>query len=133
MRIGARRGFIPTLVSLFLLTPLARAETTNVSSATQSATHLVWVAPANCPTEAWMNAEITKLGASDITTAPRELHARAVVEQSPQGRFHVTITTREENRDGVRELDGRTCEEVAKMTVLVMAMMFRPPDTPLEE
>jgi hypothetical protein len=133
MRISPRLGFIPTLALVFSSTSLARAQASNSSGAAESAAPLKWVAPPNCPTEAWVNAEIIKLGATERTATPRELRARAVVEQLEPGRFHVTLTTEEENREGTRELDGRTCDEVAKMTVLVMAMMFRTPDQPLDE
>jgi hypothetical protein len=84
---------------------------------------LQWDAPAGCPSGTAVGEEVARLLGGSI---PRrsELDVRATVEH---GRlWSVTITTRISGQSGRRTIESGSCQEVADVTALIVALMIDP-------
>jgi hypothetical protein len=103
------------------------APTTVHADETSAPAVLEWLAPEGCTSQAAVNSEIFRLAEQQAaTTARLRFTASASVKRTTEGTYRALISTTEEGRTGTRELDAATCEELAGMTALLLAMMLRP-------
>src|SRR6266567_1608828 len=76
-----------------------------------------WVAPGECPTRAWVEAEVMRVaGAEARVLARQQFKVRAAVEKAQNGRYNVVVSTIQDGWSGTRELDAASCEELASST-----------------
>jgi hypothetical protein len=88
---------------------------------------LAWDAPAECPAQADVLAEVNRLlGGAPDPTGRKRLGAKANVERDPKGGFRVHLTTDMAGVSGERDLDAPTCPALADATALVLALTFDP-------
>jgi len=84
-----------------------------------------WSAPAGCPPDAAVRAEIGKLLGGPIEGRAREdLRVRAVVERREL--WLVTLDTLAGGTAGHRTLESATCEGLASATALIVALIIDP-------
>jgi hypothetical protein len=84
---------------------------------------LVWRAPAGCPGADEVQARIRKLaGSSEATGAP--LRAEATITRIASGRLHLKLVVRAEDSVGERNIEGRTCEDLAGATAVNLVLLL---------
>lgn len=89
-----------------------------------SALRLDWRAPAECPTEDAVHAEVLRL-ARVTTRAAGALDARGVVERDADG-WHLVLTTTFDGASGERRLHASTCLALAEAAELTLALILNP-------
>src|SRR6266849_6126167 len=82
-----------------------------------------WVAPAECPTRAWVEAEVMRVAGGVKVPARQQFKVRAAVQKAQDGRYNVVVSTIQDGWSGTRELDAASCEELASSTALIVGMM----------
>jgi hypothetical protein len=82
---------------------------------------LVWDAPPDCSSKHRVLGEVARL----IGTAPRRVHAHAVVEQQSATAFQVRIELRGEV-EGARQLSAHSCDSAARAAALIIALAIDP-------
>jgi hypothetical protein len=88
---------------------------------------LRWAAPAGCPTEGEVRAEVDRvLGGPPAATSPRHLRAEAVVTRAGTEGFRIHLFTDMGGSLGEREFGGPTCRAVAKAAAVIVAITFDP-------
>ena len=86
---------------------------------------LDWDGPAECLSPAWVNAEVARLlGGSISLPQGKTLVARAIIVRGRA--WSVTITTHHAGQTGQRSIEASSCEELAKATSLILALMIDP-------
>jgi hypothetical protein len=86
---------------------------------------LSWTAPAGCPPEAELRAEIRRL-AGPVPPPPEKPEAHAVVRRGPKESWLLTLTTKAGALGGERKLAASDCGELMRAAALVMALMINP-------
>jgi len=104
--------------AVILLTVPTRAQATGSVAFT-------WLAPAGCPAESEVAAEIARLlGTSSPAPAHGQLHVRASVEHGSP--WSISIESSSGASQGYRTLSATSCEELANATALIVALMIDP-------
>ncbi len=94
------------------------------ASASDSPLELMWQAPAECPSEADVHADVEKrLGGS---ASGKHVLARARVTHREDSSWQVVLSTTQAGTSGERTLDGPTCVAVARATALILALTIDP-------
>jgi TetR/AcrR family transcriptional repressor of bet genes len=86
---------------------------------------LSWEAPASCPTEEAVRAQIVSL----LTDAPGSgplVRARSIVVREPDGRWHLDFRLEVDGREETRELDAASCGDLATATATLVAIAVSP-------
>lgn len=86
---------------------------------------LTWIAPAGCPRQAEVHADVERL----VGVVPPEtpaLDARARVLPNRSGGWRLRLSTDFDGSTGERELDGNSCEAVARAAAVMLALMLNP-------
>lgn len=92
---------------------------------------LRWEAPAGCPSERYVRDRIRKLaGSARSTDAP--VRAEATVTRSDEGQFHLELVMHSGDLVGARNIDGRSCEDLAGAAAVALALLLRS-SAPLDE
>lgn len=119
----AARGLVPAVALLaVVLTPtLAQAE----SSAPELGVTITLEAPAECPDEASLRAELERLLGEAARQGPR-LEARARVERlGPRG-YAISVSMLREGRASERRLEGESCATLVEAAALLTAIAHDP-------
>ncbi len=82
---------------------------------------LEWDAPPDCSSKSRVLGEVARL----IGTAPRRVHARAVVDQQSAGALQIRIELRGDV-EGVRQLSAHSCDAAARAAALIIALAIDP-------
>jgi hypothetical protein len=82
---------------------------------------LEWDAPPDCSSKNRVLGEVARL----IGTAPRRVHARALVDQQSATAFQVRIELRGEV-EGARQLSAHSCDSAARAAALIIALAIDP-------
>ncbi len=86
---------------------------------------LSWEAPASCPTEEAVRAQIVSL----LTDAPGSgplVRARSIVTRKPDGRWHLDFRLEVDAREETRQLDAASCGDLATATATLVAIAVSP-------
>jgi len=86
---------------------------------------LSWQAPAECPVEAAVRAELSRIVRARPGRALRPLAANVVIRQAADG-YHATLHTEHEGLEGERDLRAQDCATLARSVTLVLALAFGP-------
>jgi hypothetical protein len=113
---------------LTLLACLAGAE----GAAAAVGLDLRWTAPAGCPEQASIRSDIEELTGRRVDPAGAEgMTVTAVVMRQTSGRWSLELTiARPGLETATRRVEGRTCGEVAKAAVSIVALALDPPLPP---
>lgn len=85
---------------------------------------LEWNAPSGCSSAGEVLARIRKLAnARDVVA--RQLQAEATVVRAEGGQLHLKLALRADGLLGERNISGRTCEDLARATAVVLAVLLR--------
>lgn len=90
------------------------------------ATVIEWRAPAECPSQVWLEGEVQRLSGTRLDASGSSIAIQARVTRPRDRRWHVALSTTEDGQSGVRELDAATCEELARSTALLIGLLLRP-------
>jgi hypothetical protein len=101
--------------SLMLLPSTALAQSAPVE--------LTWDAPPGCSSEADVQARIRKLLGSARPVAG-ELRAAATVTRQDDGAWHLRLQVRAGQLVGERNIEGQTCENLAGVTAVSLALLL---------
>jgi len=85
---------------------------------------LSWKAPAGCPTEADVRAEIDRLLGTSKAEAPLEVIV--IVTRNEAGRHHAKLDIKGEDGPTTREVDAASCAAVSDAAALIVAMTIDP-------
>jgi hypothetical protein len=118
-RARAARGLAAALVLLLVLVRLVPC---HAQSAEPVA--LEWNAPAGCSTARDVLLRVRKLSHSSELAA-RQLQAEATIASRDAGQLHLKLIVRSGNLVGERNIAGRTCEDLAGATAVVLALLLR--------
>ncbi|APR79231.1 Hypothetical protein A7982_04578 [Minicystis rosea] len=84
---------------------------------------LHWSAPAGCPEEARVAADIERLTGRRVEARSDGVAVDAEVSREEEGRWAVSISiTTPRGMPGVRRVEGSTCREVAEATAVIVAL-----------
>jgi hypothetical protein len=86
---------------------------------------LSWQAPAECPVEAAVHAELSRIVRARPGRALRPLAANVVIRQAADG-YHAALHTEHEGLEGERDLRAQDCATLARSVTLVLALAFGP-------
>jgi hypothetical protein len=86
---------------------------------------LSWQAPAECPVEAAVHAELSRIVRARPDRALRPLAANVVIRQAADG-YHAALHTEHEGLEGERDLRAQDCATLARSVTLVLALAFGP-------
>jgi hypothetical protein len=87
---------------------------------------LAWTAPATCPTEAHVRAEVERYLGRQLDSFANSVTARGVVSNESGDRWRVDLTTTFRGRSRARPIEGDSCTAVADAVALVLAFMIDP-------
>lgn len=87
---------------------------------------LEWSAPQGCPGAAEVRERVRKL-AGTTPTAGASLHADATVSRQADGGLHLHLLVRADNLVGERNIEGRSCSDLAGATAVALALLLRSP------
>jgi hypothetical protein len=88
---------------------------------------LDWHGPVDCSRADQVAADVLRLaGSGAARAAPVDAHVRVA---RTRGGFRVELETTQLGESGHREFEGRTCDEVADATALVLSVMLAPVPT----
>lgn len=108
------------VVALFVISIAARARA-------EEPLTLKWQGPPSCARADQVKADVLRLaGPSAGHAAP--VHADVGVTREPSG-FRITLHTTQLGESGERQFAGKTCDEVADATALVLSVMLAPVPT----
>lgn len=92
---------------------------------------LVWSAPPGCSSADDLRARVRKLiGEREVTGT--SLRAEATVTRSGQGSLHLRLIVRVGDLVGERNLDGKSCQDLAGSAAIALALLLRS-DAPLSD
>jgi hypothetical protein len=103
------------MVATLAAPAVARAESTLT---------LTWSAPAECPSEADVSADVQRRLGSSVSGKP--VQARAVVTRRSDTTWKVVLSTQQQGARGQRTVEGPTCAAVASATALILALTIDP-------
>jgi hypothetical protein len=86
---------------------------------------LRWRAPASCPSEAEMRAQIARLLGRTPPSGPRRVAVRGNASQR-RGRWRMSVRTETGGEIGERSIDAPSCAELADAFVLIAALAIDP-------
>jgi hypothetical protein len=102
------------------------SETPALAQPAPPALELDWVAPAGCPSRAFVLDEVTRiLGPAPSSSARPTLNVHAEAWRGESGRWHIVMTTPGE-ASGRREIDDVSCDSLARAAALVLALRIDP-------
>jgi hypothetical protein len=84
---------------------------------------LVWNAPADCASARDVLARVRKLTKS-ARLPERQLSAEASVTAGERGQFHLKLVLRAGGLVGERNIDGRSCDDLAGASAVVLALLL---------
>ena len=84
---------------------------------------LKWDAPHGCPNSDAVLERLRQIAGPSYATDTR-LGAEATVTQPHEGAFHLRLIIRAGSLVGVRELEGKTCRDLADVTALWLAVLL---------
>jgi hypothetical protein len=87
---------------------------------------LHWTAPAGCPGEGAVRAEMDRLLGPSSARPPAPIPVTAAVSRDESGAWHVHLETPGEGTTRVREIHGASCAAIADATALILALMIDP-------
>ena len=87
---------------------------------------LVWSAPAECPDQARVQAQVEALASADGVQAMRPLEARALVERKDDGSFQLSLTLLSEGVVDQRDLVGDSCQALVDSVAVILAVQLNP-------
>jgi len=87
--------------------------------------HLTWTAPAECPTQARLEAQVADL-LGGPTEAASHVRASARAWRGEDAIWHVEIHTQTGPATGERRVDGESCQAIADATALILAVAVDP-------
>jgi hypothetical protein len=87
---------------------------------------LEWSAPQECPEADEVRARVRKL-AGTTQTAGAPLRAEATVARRPDAGFHLHLVVHAGDLVGEREIDGKSCSDLAGATAVALALLLRSP------
>ncbi len=88
---------------------------------------LEWNGPAGCPSGARVSERIRKLaGPLKATNAP--LRAEATVTRRDDGKLHLHLVVRAGDAVGARDIDAKSCDDLAGVAAVALALLLRSPD-----
>ncbi len=88
--------------------------------------NLTWTAPSGCPTKEDVVAEVDRLlGASGARPA-KPIQVSASVTKETTGAFRVRLATPAAGGPRTREVKGASCDAVANVTAVILALMVDP-------
>jgi hypothetical protein len=88
---------------------------------------LEWNAPAECPQLDEVRARIRKLsGSRKSSVRPR---AAATITRKDDGAFHLTLVVHTDNITGTRNIDGRSCSDLAGATAVALVLLLQSPQS----
>lgn len=108
---------------MFSLMVVLVAQSVAPSAANQEALNLDWHAPADCPGPDHVKQLVAELVGGK---AEGKLDVVAELSRDAEGRFHARLSTLMHGVGGERSLQAETCEELARASALVMALMLKP-------
>jgi hypothetical protein len=92
---------------------------------------LQWAAPSECPDSDAVRARIRKL-AGPTHTAGNQLRAEATVTRKDEGGFHLQLVIRAGNLEGTRNIDAKSCADLAGAAAVALALLLQS-SGPLDE
>jgi hypothetical protein len=87
---------------------------------------LRWKAPAECPGESDVKAEVDRLLGASRARPAKPIEVTAAVSRDEQGTWHVRLETPGDGATRVREIHGASCHAIANASALILAMMIDP-------
>lgn len=85
---------------------------------------LTWQAPAGCSSAEDVLARVRRLTQA-AQLSDRQLRVEASVVPRDAGRLHLTLMLRSGGLVGERNIDGRSCDDLAGATAVVLALLLR--------
>jgi hypothetical protein len=106
---------------------LALGSSVTCAAHAQSTVHvaLSWSAPAGCPTQADVEADIARRLGRSLAADGAALEADAAIE-STAGGYRLTLATELEGESGTRVLDAQRCDELASAASVTVALLADP-------
>lgn len=112
-------------LALLAFALLAGTHPARAQNAAAARVELTWSAPAGCPSQSDLEADVARrLGRPLAGEGPR-LRALAEVEAREQG-FRLVLATELEGDTGTRVLDAPRCEELASAASVIVALLADP-------
>ena len=84
---------------------------------------LKWNAPEGCPNSEAVLARVRQIAGPSSATG-MQLRAEGTVTQPRDGDFHLRLVIRAGSLVGVREVDGKSCKDLAGVTALGLAVLL---------
>lgn len=118
-----RRMKRPALALLALALGLLAADAAHAQSTVHVA--LSWSAPAGCPTQADVEADVARRLGRSLASDGSALKADAAIE-STEGGYRLTLVTELDGESGTRVLDAQRCDELASAASVIVALLADP-------
>lgn len=106
---------------------LALVESCSSRAQASAPVTLEWNAPAGCSGSRDVLERVRKLTNSS-EFGDKQLQAEATIARGDRGRLHLKLVLHAGNLVGERDLVGRTCEDLAGATAVVLALLLRSPE-----
>ncbi len=88
-----------------------------------------WQAPARCPQQSDVTERVRKLSGSP-SSLQAALQADGIITQADDGQFHLKLTLRAGGLVGERNIDSRSCADLARAAAVAIALLLHS-DEPL--
>ena len=122
---GIRLAILPMWLALSWLSPrkaLAQQE---------AGLTIRWEAPARCPQQAEVSERVRKLSGSP-SSIQGTLQADGTITRADDGRFHLKLLLRSGGLVGERNIDSRSCADLARAAAVAIALLLNS-DEPLSD
>jgi hypothetical protein len=83
---------------------------------------LSWDAPAECPSQSEVMAELTRITRVKPDRVVTPIRAQAKIERTADGRYKLRLTTQREDQTGDTDLEAATCPVLKRGVTLVLAL-----------
>jgi hypothetical protein len=98
--------------------------TGQVSAQAVEPLELEWSAPQGCPDAKSIKARVQALaGSAELTGSP--LRVEGTIVQKRDGPFHLRLVVHVDHLRGTREIDGRSCDDLAGAAAVALALLLR--------
>jgi hypothetical protein len=87
---------------------------------------IAWTAPPGCPGVDEVTADIERILGRPLAGTAVTIQAHATVTMDGSGTFRLHLETTEQDGTHARDLEGRTCANVARATALIIALAVDP-------